>query len=203
MQKSLLKHLLKIILAILLTSCIVQGLNVNYYKLSESEKLHFVPFNHTNLFKTVNYNEQNLKVEEITSDNVKNVIKNHKFVCIYSWVPYCKSTSCENLHYYSNLEEKYKKWNLNFLIISETYDFEDIKLSHKTSEYNKQLYVIKYDKKNYGDQRKNVISKFYKEIASTKNWSTYYFFYNAKLIYYGDHCTESLVDSLIQTFNKN
>lgn len=68
MQKSLLKHLLKIILSILLTSCVVQGLNVNYYKLSESEKVNFIPFNSANLFKTVNYNEQNLKVEEITPD---------------------------------------------------------------------------------------------------------------------------------------
>jgi hypothetical protein len=202
-HKSLIKHLLKIILVFLFTSCIVQGLNVNYYKLSESEKLHFVPFNSANLFKTVNYDEQNLKVEEITSNNVKDVIQNHKFVCIYSWVPYCKNTSCENLNYYSNLEEKFKKWNLNFLIISETYDLEDIKLSHRTSEYNKQLYVIKYDKANYGDQRKNVVTKFYNDIALTKRWSTYYFFYDAKLIFYSYNCTESLVDSLIQTFNKN
>lgn len=201
--KKMYKNLLKIIFCLLFTSCIVQGLNINYNKLSESEKLHFVPFNSSNLLKTVNYDEQNFKVEEITSDNVKDVIQNHKFVCIYSWVPYCKSTSCENLNYYSNLEEKFKKWNLNFIIISETYDLEDIKLSHKTSEYNKQLYVIKYDKANYGDQRKNVVTKFYNEITSSKRWSSYYFYYDSKLIYSGNNCTESLVDSLIQTFNKN
>ncbi|HNW71960.1 MAG TPA: hypothetical protein PLM70_07950 [Bacteroidales bacterium] len=201
-MKKLYKIQIKIILTLLFSSCIVQGLNTNYNKLSDEDLRYFVSYNSNNLFKNVDNSLQNLKIEEINSSLIKQIIKENKYVCLYSWVPFCNSIKCENLKFYSNIEKKYSQIGFHFLIISETYDIDDIKLSIMTSGYDKQLYVIKHEERKYGNNRKNVVSKFIKEITGEELQSDYYFFCDSKLIYHGIDISESIIDSILIENNK-
>lgn len=120
-------------------------------------------------------------------------------MCYYSWVPYCSSLNCENLKFYSDLEERYKKWDFHFLIVSETYDIEDIKHRVITSDFDNQLYVIEHNKEKYGENRNKVVTRFIKEINGTDQIFSYNFYYKSKLIYQGNECSENVIDSLINS----
>ncbi len=187
-----------VILMIGFVSCVVQGLNINYKRLDESEKRYFVSYNPVHLFQKVN-NPDTLKIEQITSDTIKEILRRYPFVCYYSWIPYCSSSSCENLKFYSDLEDQYKKWDLHFLIVSETYDIEDIKHRVITSGFDKQLYVIEHNKEKYGENRNKVVTRFIKEINGTDQVYSYNFYYKSKLIYQGYECSEKVIDSLINS----
>ncbi len=189
-----------VILIVGFVSCQVQGLNINYKKLNESDKGCFVPFNRSQLFQKVNNDLETLKIQQITSDTIKEILHRYPFVCYYSWVPYCSGSKCENLKFYSNLEERYKQWNLHFLIVSETYDIEDIKHRIVTSGFDKQLYVIEHNKEKYGENRNKVLNKFMKEINGTNQIYSYQFYYKSQLIYQGYECSENIIDSLIKCY---
>lgn len=188
-----------VILMIGFVSCVVQGLNVNYKRLNESEKGYFVQYDPNHLFQKVN-NSDTLKIEQIISDTIKEILHRYPFVCYYSWVPYCSSSKCENLKFYSDLEEQYKKWDLRFLIVSETYDLADIKHRALTSGFDKQLYVIEHNKEKYGENRNRVVTRFNKEINGTDQIYSYHFYYKSQLIYQGYECSEEIIDSLVKYF---
>jgi len=193
---------IKIVLLIGFVSCQIQGLNINYKRLNESEKGYFVPYNPELLFQKVNNDLGTLKIQQISSDTIKEILLRYPFVCYYSWVPYCSSSKCENLKFYSDLEERYKQWDLRFLIVNETYDIADIKQRVLTSGFDKQLYVIEHNKEKYGENRNKVLRKFMKEINGTDQIYSYQFYYKSQLIYQGYECSENIIDSLVKCYIK-
>lgn len=159
------------------TSCISIN-DINYRYLTKEEHNTIIAFNKV-LFNTkIDYSEE-INLQEVEAEEILSAIKDYNYSCIYLWKPYCKGDACEALTYYSDLEKKFDN-KFPIIIISLTYDLEEIKDFINNTGYCKPVYIIKY-KKEYGNKIFNVYRKFVYDITKKQHneeYNSYFLFKN-------------------------
>ena len=79
---------------------------------------------------------------EVNTNDLKQCIKKHKFVWLHIWKPGCSGQNCTNLDFYTDMADKYKISDLEFYIISDSYEVEDAQKTIKGSRYDKPMMVL-------------------------------------------------------------
>lgn len=184
----------------LFSSCGVIIINENNYRsLKVSEKRNIKPYKDNILYSNLAIEQDNY-IYEINTNDIKTYLKKQKYTWIHLWRPFCSTDYCQNINYFSVLEDKYKKKELRLLLISETYDINIINNIVKENKYNKQIYVLQ--DAYYGHKIMKTRKKFIKEINNNNlKMSKYgfdnYFFKDTILIYSGNIINKEIIDSLI------
>ncbi len=115
-----------ILFLLLFSNCGVIMINENNYRsLTVSEKSNIKSYRDNLLYGNSTV-EQNNYLYEINTNNIKTHLKKTKYTWIYLWRPFCSTDNCQNINYFSVLEDEYKNKGLRLLLISETYDIDII-----------------------------------------------------------------------------
>jgi len=198
------KKIVRLSIILLLTSCGIIMINENDYRsLTDSNKNLIRPFDIELLSEKANNNEQ-LFLYEINTNDIKNCIRKQKYTWVHLWRPFCPTESCQNINYYLNVENELKHYDFEFLLISETYDFNSIENAVKNSFYDKPIFVLQ--DLYYGHKIKPNRLKFYNEFKNEYSPKTRigfddYLFKDSVLIFVGDGLNEHRIDSLITKNN--
>ncbi len=132
-------HKFTIILILLIYACGIIRINENGYRdLTKSEKKLILPFNGKDEID----NNGSKFIYEINISDIKSILKKNKFTWIHLWRPYCSSDYCQNINYFSDLEDKFINKDFHLLLISETYDISIIKDIVKKTRFIKPIYVL-------------------------------------------------------------
>ncbi len=184
----------------ILNSCIITLNDINYRYLNDKEKKHFVAYKPNNFDAKID-NSKDIFIEELTAENVRNMLKVHKFTCIELWSPYCKSEVCRSLNYYDDICADYKKNDFKLITISRTYDFDYISKTIINSKYDKQMYVIKYNER-YGNNIDKVHDRFVRDFTKKdfKLRMSYYYFKDTTFIHADEFLNNQIMDSLISKY---
>lgn len=189
-----------ICLFFVLNSCIIALQDINYRYLNDKEKEHFVAYNPNNFDKKID-NSKDIFIEELTAENIRNMLESHKFTCVELWSPYCKAEVCQSLNYYDDICADYEKNNFKLIKISRTYDFDYISKAIINAKYDKQMYVIKYNER-YGNNIDKVHDRFVKDFAKKDLMirMSYYYFKDTTFIHADDFLNNNIMDSLISKY---
>ena len=192
------------VLCLFLSSCLISINDIGYKYLSTTDKQVFVPFNKSTFNCEVN-NVENLKIQEITVDTLKKYLHKNKYTCVYTWRAFCDGPDCKNLKYYTNIAENQKNKDFKFILLSVDYNLFEIKKRVNASNYSKQIYVIKYDRENYGNNIFKVNQNFVKDLANLDiktQYHMYYYYKDTTLIHYGVKYNQNTLDSLIEIYDR-
>ncbi len=199
------KNIIILIVMLLLTNCGIIIINENNYRsLTDSDKNLLRPFDIEIVSQKVNNTEQ-LYLYEINTNDIKNCVRIQKYTWVHLWRPFCPSESCQNINYYLNIENKLKNYNLQLLLISESYDLNSIEHIVKNSFYDKPIYVLQ--DLYFGHKIKLNRMKFYNELKTDSSPKTRigfddYLFKDSVLIFVGEGLNKHIIDSLITKNNR-
>jgi len=196
--------LISLISLILFTACGIITFEINengYRTLSDKDKALFKPFDASIVTKQVN-NREDLQVFEITSQHIKNYSKEHEYLWIHLWRPYCKADYCTNIKFFSDAVANYPDEDIEVMLVSENYDLPQIKEVVKNSPYSKPIFVL--DGKWYGAKTRATKKQFLQEVNNNENlnvdlddlWDDY-LFKDSVLIFAGNHIDYQKLDSLL------
>lgn len=193
------------IFQILLYACVVMINENDYRGLSSKDHEQVKDFTLLKENQTVD-NVNNLILYEINSNQIKEILISHSYTWIHLWRPYCSSQSCQLIDYYSKIKEKYKKYNVEFLLISETYDLFSIRNSLKENPYNDVIYVL--SDSYYGHKLLEIRNKFFQDFIKNSNIEIRstcidFIFQDTILIYASENAKNQLFDSLIINLNQS
>ncbi len=193
------KHIVEILLFLLLPSCIVMINENDYRGLNENQKKKIKQFDVNLLYGNNTYNDT-LYLYELNPDDINIVTRNFRYTFVHLWRPFCTAESCQNVSFYQYLQNKYHNTGLKVLLVSETYDLEDIYKVVKNSDYRLPVFVLQ--DKYFGHKLRRNRIKLLEELnktgmPETKTGFDDFFFKDTTLIYFGSNFTEKTIDSLI------
>lgn len=196
--------LISLISLILFTACGIITIEIGengYRSLSDKDKALFKPFDASIMTKQVD-NRENLQVYEVTSQHIKAYSKEHKYLWVHLWRPYCKADYCTNIKFFADAVAQYPDEDMEVMLVSENYDLPQIKEVVKNSPYDKPIFVL--DGKSYGSKTKANKIQFLEEINNNELlqvdpkglWDDY-LFKDSVLIFAGTHMDYQKLDSLL------
>lgn len=194
------KNIIILIIILLVTSCGIIMINENNHRsLSDSDKSQIRPFDINIVSQKVKNTEQ-LYIYEINTNDIKNYVRTQKYTWLHLWRPFCPNESCQNINYYLNIENNLKHYDLEFLLISESYDFNSIENAVKNSFYDKPIFVLQ--DLYYGHKIRPNRMKLYDELKTDSSPKTRiglddYLFKDSLLIFVGEGLNKHKIDSLI------
>jgi len=189
-----------LLMILLLGACGFIEINENGYRSIPKNEMEYIkPFDSTAVYKKIN-NSDRLNLYEINTADIKKCIKEHKYIWLHLWRPFCTSDYCQNVNYFINIENSFNNLDFKLLLISETYEMKDIKMIVGHSSFNKPIFVLQDS--YYGHKMKNNRIKLFKEINNHLSLTTNYgyddyFFKDTLLIYAGYKISKETIDSLI------
>ncbi len=189
-----------LITLLLLTGCIPIMINENDYRgVKEEDKWFVKPFVLGIEDQNTNYNDT-LFLYELNTGDIKGIIKDHPLTWIHLWRPFCHADQCQNIGYYAAVEEGLKDHGLRVLVVSETYDYNDIKGVVKNSMWNKPVFVLQdsyYGHKIRKNSLKLAAEMITDSVINTKWGYDDYLFKKSKLIYAGNGLDKNKIDSIL------
>jgi len=175
-------------------------INENDYRgLKEEDKWFIKPFKLGIENQRVDFSDS-LFLYELSTNNIKEVVKHHPLTWIHLWRPFCHAEQCQNIDYYSSIEDRFIEQGLRVLVVSETYDYNDIRGVVNNSMWNKPIFVLQDS--YFGHKiRKNRL-KLTEEITAdsvvkTKWGFDDYLFKGSKLLFAGNTLDKEKIDSLL------
>jgi hypothetical protein len=149
----------------------------------------------------INYNDS-LKFYEISAVDIKAITKQHKFTWVILWAPYCSSKESKNLpNFLYDIQKKYGQIGLQSVLISTTYNINELRkaLSHSYSKC--PVFVLKNSK--YGTKQGKAFRQLANELdnnalISNKEYYGDYLFKDTLLINACWNLTESQIDSILK-----
>jgi hypothetical protein len=199
------KNIVILILILLFTSCGIIMINENEYRsLKDSDKNQIRSFDINLVPKKVDNTEQ-LYLYEINTNDIQNCVKMQKYTWIHLWRPFCQSEYCQNINYFLTIENNLKQYELEFMLISESYDFNSIENAVKNSFYDKPIFVLQ--DLYYGHKIRPNRLKFYNELKTEYSPKTRigfddYLFKDTILIFAGEDLNKHKIDSLMIKNNR-
>ncbi len=138
---------LKIILTVLvltpLTSCVIEINENGYRSLTDESKKHIRPFTMDLLNRNQNYKDS-IFIYEISSRDIRQIIKQNKYTWIHFWAPYCSAKSCINVAgIMEEVREMEKGKDFVELLISTVYDLDAIKSRLKNSNFKQPVFILR------------------------------------------------------------
>jgi hypothetical protein len=200
------KIIIKIFLILILPGCGIILINENNYRnLKDADKSIIKPFDPEIVSVKVNNNQQ-LFIYEINTDDILNCANKHKFTWVHLWRPFCPHESCQNINYYLNIEKDFKTYDLELLLVSESYDLKLIENIVRKSDYDKPIFVLQDS--CYGHKIRPNRLKFFRDFNTDITTEPRYGFddYLLKdtvLIYAGEGLDNHKIDSLIMKTTAN
>ncbi len=188
-----------LIFVLFFAACAINDTNYRY--LTKEQRPHFVPFNPETFDKKVSNNPDSFFVQEITPQQLRSLIGLHRYTCVFLWPDWCSAESCTNLKFYQDLEQRYIFEDLKFIIIALAYDYMEISRVLQNTQYQRQLYVIKYQP-HYGyniTRTRNMFTvNFTRDTMLYDKYYSFYLFKDTTLIYSGRFCNQSILDSIFK-----
>ena len=188
-----------VIVFLFLGSCAINDTNYKY--LTGEQHKHFVDFNPETFDGKVVNKPDSFYVQEISPIQLKSLIGKHKYTCVFLWPTWCSAESCTNLKHYEDLETRYLFYDLKIITVAIAYDYMEINNILKNTEYNSQLYVIKYQPR-YGYKIGRTMDMFTVEFTGDstlfRKRNAFFFYKDTTLIYSGLFCNEHVLDSLLK-----
>lgn len=176
-----------IILILFTTSCGFIKINENNYSsLSDRQKSklsHFESYKIDEIFMPTD----TIKLIETNATDIIEILKHYDLVFIHFWKPFCNGESCQSLEYLNQLNNELDNKNSKIILISETYDIDDIVRIVKSSNFKEPIFII--NDLVYGHKIRKATLKFQRELVP-KSISIYRFgfenliFNKNELIYY-------------------
>ncbi|MCB0738524.1 MAG: hypothetical protein KDC92_13490 [Bacteroidetes bacterium] len=195
---------MKLIIGLLsfsLVGCFV-AINENSYRTLDARSLeHFVDFDLTTVGQTSVDNQTDLRIYEISTPEFKKSFEKAEYTWIHLWQAFCPNDYCQNIAVYEDyLEELSENHDINFLMVSNTYDLKHIANAAKNAKFNLPIYVLK--DAYYGHKVRPAKLKALEEFGidiSDKNAIVFddLLFRNGDLIHYGYKLSGHDVDSVL------
>ena len=140
---SKIKILLQLLLVlILLSSCVIEINENGYSSLTDASKKHIRPFSMELLNHTQSYKDS-IFIYEISSRDIKQIIKRNKYTWIHFWAPYCSAKSCINVtSIMDEVKEKEKDKGFIDLLVATSFDLEAIQSRLKTSNFTQPVFIL-------------------------------------------------------------
>ena len=188
------------ILIFMFTSCTITINGNDYNRLKAEQRKLIKPFMIQTTDNSVNY-ETLYPLQEINGDYIKECTKKYKYTWVYFWAPWCKE-NMQQLQYFIEIEKRYRDKGIKLLIISLSYDIEDIKLVLAKAKFDRISYILQDS--HYGSSINSSLKKIHIELnqSQTKLEKTksalHYVFYNQNLIYCGDNFSEKDIQGIIK-----
>ena len=196
-----LKTIIIIILIILTNSCGVIKINENNYSLLSKRQIielsHFESYKIDEIFKPTD----TVKLIETNATDIIKILKHYDLVFIHFWKPFCSNESCQSLEYLNQLNNGLDSKNSRIILISETYDIDDIVRIVKASNYKEPIFII--NDLVYGHKIRKATLKFQRELIP-KSISIYRFgfedliFKKNELIYYDTDLDLNKVEKILK-----
>lgn len=135
----------------------------NYRTLKPDERTHFVPFSLEAVSDNqVNHIEQ-LQIHEISTKYFHQAFTQSEFTWVHLWQAFCKNDYCQNISAFQKQEQDLARHGLNLMLVSNTYDFEDIQNCAQNSGFTRPIYVL--DNAHYGHKVRPGILKALSELG--------------------------------------
>lgn len=193
------------LISLIFFSCGIISFEINengYRSLPAKDKALFKPFDAAIVTQQVD-NLEDLQVYEINSQHVKAYSKQHKYLWVHLWRPYCKADYCTNIKFFSDAIANYPDEDIEVMLVSENYDLPQIKEVVKNSPYDKPIFVM--DGGWFGSKTRANKKQFLAEINNNENlqvennglWDDY-LFKDSVLIFAGDRMDYQKLDSLLK-----
>lgn len=168
-------------------------INENNYRGLEAEQLKLIKdYQHPNEISADSHHNLDF-LYEITTTEIIEFRSQNEYTWLHIWLPFCPNDNCQNISVYQETAAKYQ--NLGFLMISATYDVNEIHEIKKRSKFTHPIYVIK--NASYHHKQRKLIEMFMNELKVRKELHHVddLIYKGDSLIYVGNEGTEYL-DSL-------
>jgi len=190
----------KIFPLIILTSCTI-AINENGHRfLTDQEKQFFRPFS-MDAFKNPHSYKNSMVIYEISSRDIKQITRKYRFTWVHIWAPYCRGKNCNNvINLISEVFGREKSNDMMVLLVSNSYDLRDIKLSLKNADYTLPVFVISNSAYGYGQskgQKQMALEMDNNTLLRHNEYFSDYFFRDTLLIKASWNVTLSQIDSLM------
>ena len=195
---------LKIILTVLvltpLTSCVIEINENNYRSLTDESKKHIRPFTMDLLNRNQNYKDS-IFIYEISSRDIRQIIKQNKYTWIHFWAPYCSDKSCINVAgIMEEVREMEKGKDFVELLVSTVYDLDGIKSRLKNSDFKQPVFIL--SDSIYGHKQVRGMRLFASEIDNNsllkkKEYFSEYLFCDTLLKVAAWNLTPKQIDSVV------
>ena len=192
---------IKVLILLLLSSCVIEINENGYRSLTDEAKRHVRPFTIDLLNQKHNYRDS-IILYEISSRDLKQIIKKNKYTWVHFWAPHCSSKSCINVTNLMNeVEEKEKQYDFAELLISTEYDFENLKQRLNNSKFTQPVFIL--TDSIYGHKNGKALRLFASEIDNNNliNKNKYfgeYFFCDTLLTVATWNLTPQQIDSIVK-----
>ncbi|MFZ4463856.1 MAG: hypothetical protein ACOYN5_08405 [Bacteroidales bacterium] len=196
------KNLIKFLVFILLFGCGVILINENNYRnLSDTDKIIIMPFDPEIVSK--NENNKQFQLYEINANDIMNYTKMHNYTWVHLWRPFCPNQNCQNIYYFLDVVDSINIYDIEFLLVSESYDLKLIENIVINSAYDKPIFVLQDS--HYGHKINSNRLKFIKDFETELSYSSHYgfgdfLFKDSTLIYMGDDLNKDKIESLFDSF---
>ena len=195
-----LKIVLKVLVLTLLTSCVIAINENNYRLLTDESKKHIRPFTMDLLNQNQNYKDS-IFIYEISSRDIKQIIKEHKYTWIHFWAPWCSNKSCINVvGIMDEIKEMEKGKDFVELLVAREYDLDGIKSRLKNSDFTQPVFIL--SDSIYGHKQVKGMRLFASEIDNNsllkkKDFFSEYLFCDTLLKVAAWNLTPQQIDSVV------
>jgi hypothetical protein len=153
---------LKALALTLLSSCVIAINENNYRLLTPESKKHIRPFTMDLLNRNQNYKDS-IFIYEISSRDIRQIIKKHKYTWIHFWAPWCSNKSCINVvGIMDEVKEMQKGKDFVELLVAREYDLDDIRSRLKNTDFTQPVLIL--SDSIYGHKQARGIRLFASEI---------------------------------------
>jgi thiol-disulfide isomerase/thioredoxin len=183
----------------MVTSCTITINGNDYTKLNAEQRKLIKPFMIETTGNSVSY-ETAYPLQEINGNDIKECSKKYNYTWIYFWIPWCKG-SISQLQYFIEIEKKYRDKGVKLLLVSLSYNVEDIKSVLSNTKFDRVSYILQAS--HYGQSINKSMKKVHTELSEGQNnipkvkIASHYVFYNQTLIYCGDNFSEKDIQEII------
>ena len=130
------------LLFILFCSCSVQS-TTGYTSLPPEKKKHFIPYNPETINDSVDYFSNDFTVQEITSEQVKDLAERFQYTWVVIWAPWCPGPETGELaKKYLEYEKSLKGKGVKLIFVAIGYGPEGIRKMARQLNYHKITFVI-------------------------------------------------------------
>ena len=166
-----------------------------YRSLSPEDKQHILHANPATLPEWRD-TSQALTLYEVNSDDIKAFSRSSRLTWVHLWTTWCKNEDCVDIRYLERLNRPYAHSGLRFLMVSRTYDFEQIRERLDNAGFPYPVLVV--ENARYGVKLRAASKQFYSELGLGEEcMDDDFVFADTVLVFHGTITDNRELDSLM------
>ena len=187
-----------VFILLFLSACIIQfeiGEN-DYRSLTETQRERIMKAHPETLPRKIREADP-LKLYEINTDGIKEFASRSELTWVHLWRPWCPNDHCVNIDYLERIHQPYKNREVQFLMVSVSYDFRTIENIVSNTGFSYPILVL--ENARYGHKLKAARKEFLSELGLEEDDKVGddFIFADTTLVYNGNIESRNTLDSLI------